>query len=76
MVLEVQGTLCKTCGEQEGAVALHTSTLYAMQYIISTSVEKLYTFRLIPAVEAEFLNLLQSYRNHYVGHKFKSEDFI
>ena len=59
-----------------GIYEIDGSTLYAMQYIISTSVEKLYTFRLTPAVEAEFLNLLQSYRNHYVGHKFKSENFI
>ena len=74
--MRLRGCVCAYCQGKTGGNPIDGSTLYAMQYIISTSVEKLYTFRLIPAVEAEFLNLLQSYRNHYVGHKFKSEDFI
>ena len=74
--MRLRGCVCASCQGKTGGNPIDGSTLYAMQYIISTSVEKLYTFRLTPAVEAEFLNLLQSYRNHYVGHKFKSEDFI
>ena len=74
--MRLRGCVCASCQGKTGGNPIDGSTLYAMQYIISTSVEKLYTFRLTPAVEAEFLNLLQSYRNHYVGHKFKSENFI
>ena len=66
------GTLCKNCGEQEGAVALHTSTLYAMQYIITSPVEKLYTFQLSEEVLRELERIMKRYMEQYVNREFKS----
>ncbi len=71
-----RGCICKKCQRETGGNPIDSSTLYAMQYVISTSIEKLYTFKLSPQVQDEFLNLLKSYRKHYIGHTFKSEDFL
>ncbi|MBD8914770.1 MAG: DNA repair protein RecO [Pseudobutyrivibrio sp.] len=74
--MRLRGCVCANCQSNVGGSPLGGSTLYALQYVISAPVEKLYTFRLAPAVEEEFLQLLRSYRNHYVGHTFKSEKFL
>lgn len=43
--VEKGGMLCDRCaGQARDALSLHTSTIYAMQYIISGKMEKLYTF--------------------------------
>lgn len=74
--MRLRGCVCANCQSSAGGSPLDGSTLYALQYVISAPVEKLYTFRLAPAVEEEFLQLLRSYRSHYVGHTFKSEKFL
>ena len=53
-----------------------TSTLYTLQYIISSKVEKLYTFAVKEEVLLELENLLRNYLNVYVGRNFKSLEIL
>lgn len=66
------GTLCRDCGQTEGVVELNESVLYTMQYIITSRIEKLYTFQVSPQVLATLERILKSYLDTYVDRKFKS----
>ncbi len=74
--MRLRGCLCKKCQAKEGGTPLHGSALYAMQFVISTPPERLYTFRLTPPVQDEFLSLLKAYRSHYADRRYKSEEFL
>jgi DNA repair protein RecO (recombination protein O) len=64
------------CHEKEGGFRIQNSVLYAMQFIISTPVEKLFTFRLSESVENQLDYIVTSYRRRYMEHEFKSESFL
>lgn len=72
------GTFCESCGsgagaeKQAGCFRMEDSTRYAMQYIISSKVEKLYTFSVSEKVLSELEAILKSYLERYVAHRFKS----
>lgn len=66
------GALCEECGKKEGAVHMMESTSYTMQYIISTRVEKLYSFSVTEEVLFELQKILKSYMERYVAHEFSS----
>ena len=58
------------------AVMVGTSTLSTLQYIISSKVEKLYTFAVKEEVLLELENLIRNYLNVYVGRNFKSLEIL
>lgn len=68
------------CGECGGDVAdgmiLNTSTLYAMQYVVSSPVEKLYTFTLSEEVLKEFAKIMERYTDVYIDKRFKSLEVL
>lgn len=77
------GCFCDSCGKAAGGAKetdarrgdsflLEDSTLYAMQYIISSKVEKLYTFSVSESVLKQLLAVMKSYRKRYLDHSFKS----
>lgn len=66
------GTLCSDCGKEEGAVLLDESTLFAMQYIITSPIEKLFTFQLSEKVLSQLEQIMKKYMAQYVDRKFKS----
>lgn len=71
------GILCEDCrGYDRGAVSINTSTLYAMQYIVSKEIEKLYTFRVTEEVQAELNLCMKHYLECYIEHDFKSLDML
>ncbi len=74
------GTFCESCGSGQGARAglfhMEESTRYAMQYIISSRVEKLYTFSVSVKVLEELETILKSYMERYLGHRFKSLEML
>ena len=74
--MRLRGCVCRECQSKVGGNPLQESTLYAMQFIISTPIERLYTFKLSAGVQEEFLQLIRSYRMHYVGYSFNSEEFL
>lgn len=71
------GILCSEClANDKSALEINTSTLYAMQYIISKEVEKLYTFRVTDTVLNELQRCVKRYLDCYVDHEFKSLEIL
>ena len=65
------------CGQNVyDGMRLNTSTLYAMQFIVGTPVEKLYTFTLSDEVLKELGKLMGRYLDVYVAHRFKSLEIL
>ncbi len=75
--LKKAGMLCDNCIEKDSyAFRVNTSTLYAMQYITSSSVEKLFSFSLTEDILQELAGIVTRYRKAYVEHTMKSEDML
>lgn len=55
---------------------LSVSTLYAMQYIIASPVEKLYTFLVKEDVLKELGDVVTAYMAEYLGKSFKSLEIL
>lgn len=71
------GLLCEKCRRGVfDAESLENSTLYAMQFVISSPVEKLYTFRLSKEVMDQFTSLVKRYMQTYSEHKFKTLEIL
>lgn len=70
------GTLCRECSGKEQGFPLLTSTHYAMQYIVTSELKKLYTFNVSEEVLIQLERITAKYMEKYVGHKFKSEKFL
>lgn len=55
---------------------LEESTIYALQYIAASPIEKLYTFAVTDSVLAELRQVSGEYMKKIVGHKFKSLEVL
>lgn len=67
------GIFCADCRKEvPDAVCLNESTLYTMQYVTASSIEKLYTFTLSENVLVELQKIMKQYFERYVEHSFKS----
>jgi len=53
-----------------------TSTLYTMQYILATPLEKLFTFTVSEEVLAELSEAMEQFLAKHVGHKMNSEEML
>lgn len=56
--------------------ALQKSTVYALQYIAASPIEKLYTFTVTDEVLDEMKQVASEYMKRYVGHHFKSLEVL
>ena len=70
------GMLCMDCLKGERAVPLDESVLYALQYILTAPLEKLYTFTLSTPVLARLAEIVSGYIQPYNDHEFKSEAML
>lgn len=71
------GLVCRECmAHVTDGVILLTSTLYTMQYIVSSPVEKLYTFTVTEEVLIQLENIVKAYLDMYVDKSFKSLDIL
>ena len=71
--LKRSGCVCAECNNQVAdSRLLDESSVYAMQFIISAPIGKLYTFSLSEKVLWELKKLLKEYMDLYVNHNFKS----
>ncbi len=76
------GLVCSECaarvkdGRAKDGRTLLSSTLYALQYIVATPVEKLYTFVVKDEVLKELGEVVGEYMEEYVGRKFKSLEIL
>jgi DNA repair protein RecO (recombination protein O) len=69
--------LCEGCSfSDKSASKLSTSCIYAMQYIISKEIEKLYTFVVSAPVLKELQSCMERYLKLHIEHRFKSLEFI
>lgn len=71
------GLVCTECDRNAAdGMTLNTSTLYAMQYVVASPVEKLYTFTLSPEVLEEFGRVMERYTDVYIEKRFKSLEIL
>lgn len=70
------GSLCPDCLKGEPVLPMEASALYALQYIITSPLEKLYSFTLSPRVFQCIDEIISRYIHQYNDHAFKSEDML
>lgn len=66
------GIFCSMCGKLVQGRKILDSSRYAMQYIVSMPVEKLYSFTVSEEVLRELKAVMTEYLAHYVHHEFHS----
>ncbi|MCC8142293.1 MAG: DNA repair protein RecO [Lachnospiraceae bacterium] len=69
--LRRRGTLCGTCKGEHDTV-LSDAALYTLQYIISSPIEKLYTFKVTEEVYGSIRTVIGQYLQLYVDREFKT----
>ncbi len=69
------GTLCGACGGA-GAFALTDSVRYTLQYIVSSPIEKLYTFKVTEEVYDALARIVGAYLMLYVDRELKTLPFL
>lgn len=71
------GLVCSACqGNVADAIILDTSTLYTLQYIISSSIEKLYAFTVKNEVLDMLRKVMKQYMMVYVDKQFHSLEIL
>ncbi|MCI5856357.1 MAG: DNA repair protein RecO [Agathobacter sp.] len=70
------GMLCESCAHVQKGISVCNSTRYALQYVVSSSVEKLFSFKVSNEVAKELCEIATAYISHYVRHTFKSLQII
>jgi DNA repair protein RecO (recombination protein O) len=71
------GLVCRECDvDVIDGVKLHPSTLYSMQYIEGSKIEKLYTFLVTKEVLGELERVMDRYCDVYVEKRFKSLEIL
>lgn len=70
------GMFCETCGRDLAGTRLLDSTRYTFQYIISSSIEKLYSFQVSEEVLVQIEGILKEYMDYYLHHTFKSLEIL
>ena len=70
------GIFCPKCKSGQKTQKVHESTRYAMQFIVSTRVERLFTFQVSEEVLSELKKIMKEYLQTYVKHSFKSLQII
>lgn len=75
--VEKGGILCRTCANMvRDSKRIDISTIYTMQYIITSEIEKLYTFNVSEKVQYELERILKRYLTAYVDKSFKSLEIL
>lgn len=73
------GMFCENCmepHEKNGRIRLDGTALYALQYIVVSKLEKLYTFTVTPEVLAVMCRALKAYTGKYIEKKMKSLEIL
>lgn len=74
------GMICEKCaagsGEYKQSEVLLSSTIYTLQFIIATPLEKLYTFRVTDEVLAQLRRITDEYLDIHRKYHFNSADFL
>lgn len=71
------GMLCEKCrGSARDGLVLNPSTVYTLQYIIGTGVERLYTFTVSKEVLTELRMVVDRWRERYLEKRMKSLEIL
>ena len=70
------GILCSNCRKAGDRRYISGSTVYTLQFVLSSPLEKLYTFKVSKEVMKELERVSESFLKQYVSHHFKSLDFL
>ena len=71
------GMICEECqGIAPDGIVIGSSTLYTLQYIVSSTIEKLYTFTVSDEVLNELRIIMKRYMESHVDKKFKSLEIL
>ncbi len=74
---EAGGMLCPDCvNNTVKTIKITDAAIYTMQYIISSSIEKLYTFTVSEEVMSELKKCVENYREIYIDRKMKSLELL
>ncbi len=76
----VGGLVCTSCHKLDGSFSdfkrVSTSAIYAIQYITSSSIEKLYTFHVKEEVLEELKKITKRYMQRYIEKEFHSLEIL
>ena len=76
-VPEENGLVCKGCARgSRHVLRTEASAVYALQFIVATPIEKLYTFTVSPQVLEQISGILDSFRKKWTDHEFKSLEIL
>lgn len=71
------GMVCEECRDRsKDGLPLQPSTVYTLQFIIGTEIERLYTFTVSEAVLAELRMVMDRWRERYLEKKMKSLEIL
>ena len=71
------GMFCKDCRAMaKDGLVLNPSTVYTLQYIVGTEVERLYTFTVSTEVLVELRMVMDRWRERYLEKKMKSLEIL
>lgn len=71
------GMICTECGKNMGkGLSVSDSCIYTLQYIITSPIEKLYTFTVTETVLEELNRCMETYTRIYVDRPMKSLELI
>lgn len=74
--MDSRGVLCTDCKGLRPAFDLNESALYTLQYIVSSPIEKLYTFKVTDEVYRMVSRIVRQYLCHYVDRELKTAAFL
>lgn len=67
------GMVCQECvSVEQSPMRISNSTLYTLQFIITSPIEKLFTFKVSKQVLSELQNIMKKYIKMYIEKEFKS----
>jgi DNA repair protein RecO (recombination protein O) len=71
------GCVCSECANAiKDAKPISATALYTLQYIITSPIEKLYTFTVKPEIEQETARWMEIYMDRYTERRFKSLEIL
>ena len=70
------GMLCGACGAIHGGIPVDVSTLYTMQYIVSSPAERLYSFQVTDEVLRCLEQIMDAYMDRYIDRDFHSLELL
>lgn len=71
------GMLCKTCANTDkSTIRINKGTLYTLQYILSSSLEHLYSFKVDESISSDLDKIMKRFLQYHLNKKFKSLDFL